>query len=144
LNDKLELKLQESAKHNQDLSHEVLTLQRINESLKDDIQRLKSKHEHTLQSLSTLQQDLDTSRKTLLQAQLSEKQALFDRDEAREQAAAALKERDAMLERFNEYGLEMQRRQDEVIERVKREMAKKVKEIIERAERAEEREGLAR
>jgi hypothetical protein len=49
-----------------------------------------------------------------------------------------------MLERFNEYGLEMQRRQDEVIERVKREMAKKVKEIIERAERAEEQEGLAR
>ena len=35
-------------------------------------------------------------------------------------------ERDQMLERFNDYGEEMQRRQDEIIERVKRELRVKV------------------
>jgi len=69
---------------------------------------------------------------------------VFEREEAREKCIRAEKEREAMLERFNEYGQEMQRRQDEIIERVKREMGKKVKEIVERAEVAEEREQVAR
>jgi hypothetical protein len=46
-------------------------------------------------------------------------------------------ERDQMLERFNEYGEEMQRRQDEIIDRVKRELRGKVQEVVDRAEKAE-------
>lgn len=48
-----------------------------------------------------------------------------------------------MLERFNDYGEEMQRRQDEIIDRVKRELRVKVLEVLERAENAErERDAL--
>ena len=52
-------------------------------------------------------------------------------------------ERDQMLERFNDYGDELQRRQDEIIDRVKRELRVKVQEVLERAENAEkERDDL--
>ena len=42
-----------------------------------------------------------------------------------------------MLARFNEYGEEMHRRQEQIIERVKRELRVKVQEVVERAEKAE-------
>lgn len=58
--------------------------------------------------------------------------------EAAVEAKGALEgERERMLERFNEYGAEMQRRQDEVIDRVKRELRGKVHEVVARAEAAE-------
>lgn len=58
--------------------------------------------------------------------------------EALEEAKGALEgEKGQMLERFNEYGEVMQRRQDEVIERVKRELRVKVQEVVARAEVAE-------
>lgn len=48
-----------------------------------------------------------------------------------------------MLERFNDYGEEMQGRQDEIIDRVKRELRVKVSEVVARAENAErERDSL--
>jgi hypothetical protein len=43
-------------------------------------------------------------------------------------------ERDQMMERFNDYGDEMQRRQDEIIERVKKELRIKVQEVVARAD----------
>ena len=63
--------------------------------------------------------------------------------EALAEAKALLEaEREQMLERFNEYGEVMQRRQDEVIERVRKEVRGKVMEVVARAEEAErERDG---
>ncbi len=58
--------------------------------------------------------------------------------EALAEAKAMLEaEREQMLERFNEYGEVMQRRQDEVIERVRKEVRGKIIDVNARAEEAE-------
>lgn len=58
--------------------------------------------------------------------------------EALAEAKALLEaEREQMLERFNEYGEVMQRRQDEVIERVRKEVRGKIIDVNTRAEEAE-------
>lgn len=58
--------------------------------------------------------------------------------EALAEAKALLEaEREQMLERFNEYGEVMQRRQDEVIERVRKEVRGKIIDVNARAEEAE-------
>jgi hypothetical protein len=50
----------------------------------------------------------------------------FEVEQVREEKRGLEGERDQMLERFNDYGEEMQRRQDEIIDRVKRELRVKV------------------
>jgi hypothetical protein len=62
----------------------------------------------------------------------------YDLEAAREEGRrAAEAERDEVVDRFNAYGLEMQRRQDEIIDRVKRELRLKLQEVLARAEAAE-------
>ena len=120
-----------------DMTNEMATMQRITEALREENARLQKKVEAVTDLSSQRMQEVERVRR-----QLSEQVAVnathkYEVEEMSERQRLLEGERDQMLERFNDYGQEMQRRQDEIIDRVKRELRVKVSEVVARAENAE-------
>ncbi len=81
LKDQLELKIVDLQKNNSDLHNEILTLQRINETLKEDSSRTSKKHDHVSSTVAQLTAELEKTRKQLFdQLSLTQTQK-FDLDQ---------------------------------------------------------------
>jgi len=101
---------------------ELSTMQRVTDTLKQDNQRLQHKCELASDLANQRMQEMGGMRRQL--GELATVQ--YELEQLREEKRMLEGERDQMLERFNEYGEEMHRRQEHIIERVKRELRVKV------------------
>ena len=101
-------------------------MQRVTDALREENGRLQHKCELAVDLANQRLQEIGGMRRQLGELGAVNATHRYEVEQVREEKRVLEGERDQMLERFNEYGEEMQRRQEQIIEKVKRELRVKV------------------